>query len=45
MTDKPTPTDAELLSEWDRVSHITDAGSRRVACIRAARPSRESWKT
>ena len=30
------PTDAELLAEWDRVSHIADAGQRRLACLRAA---------
>lgn len=29
------PTDAELLAEWDRVSHIADAGQRRLACLRA----------
>lgn len=29
------PTDAELLTEWDRVSHIADAGQRRLACLRA----------
>lgn len=29
------PTDAELLAEWDRVSHITDAGQRRLACLHA----------
>ncbi len=29
------PTDAELLAEWDRVSHIADAGQRRLACLHA----------
>ena len=29
------PTDAELLAEWDRVSHIAEAGQRRLACLRA----------
>ena len=29
------PTDAELLAEWDRVSHIADAGQRRLTCLRA----------
>ena len=29
------PTDAELLQEWDRVSHITDAGKRRLSVMRA----------
>ena len=29
------PTDAELLAEWGRVSHIADAGQRRLACLRA----------
>ena len=29
------PTDAELLAEWNRVSHIADAGQRRLACLRA----------
>lgn len=29
------PTDAELPAEWDRVSHIADAGQRRLACLRA----------
>lgn len=29
------PTDAELLAEWDRVSHIAGAGQRRLACLRA----------
>lgn len=32
---QPLPTDAELLAEWDRVSHIADAGQRRLACLRA----------
>jgi len=29
------PTDAELLAEWGRVSHIADAGQRRLTCLRA----------
>ena len=37
MTDAnaKTPTDADLLHEWDRVSHITDAGERRLSVMRA----------
>ena len=36
MTDNTLmPTDAELLQEWDRVSHITDAGKRRLSVMRA----------
>ena len=34
-TNTLTPTDADLLQEWDRVSHITDAGERRLSVMRA----------
>lgn len=34
-TNHQAPTDAELLAEWERVSRITDAGERRLACMRA----------